>query len=208
MRAVRCRGARRRSVTAALVSALVSTAAQASSVVAPPVLPAPGTWLPTDRGMVRVLDKQKAASQVIALKVGQTATFETLSITLDACDAHAPSVPSDSAGRLTVTDQRQGEPGYQGWMFANEPWVAMLQSPVYGVRVIGCGTPSAAAVAAAMPPPAPTPTAVPAAPTAPAAPAPGPRPPSDLSAPPGTPLGTDNDAVPPPPAPDGAGDNQ
>ena len=179
-------------VVMAATAALASGGqAMASSILASPVLPAPGTWIPTAGGTVRVLDKQKAASQVMVLKVGETARFETLSVTLEACDAHAPSVPADAAGRVTVADSRDGEPGYQGWMFANEPWVAMLQSPVYGVRVVGCDRPTPEAVAAATPAPLPPPT-TPVAPVSAfpsdASPSEASPPPSDLQAPPGQPL--------------------
>ncbi len=179
-------------IIAASLLLAVPVGARASSTVAPPVLPAPDTWIPTAGGTVRVLDKQKADSRAIPLKVGGTATFETLSITLRACDAHAPDVPQDSAAHLTVTDSRAGEPGFQGWMFASEPFAAMLQSPVYGLRVIGCDPPTPAAVAAAMPaPPVANPdegtagAAPPAATAAPGAPQPADvPPPTDMPPPP------------------------
>ena len=186
-----------RSVAPAALLLAMSGPALASTILAAPVLPPPATWIPTAGGTIRVLDKQKAASQVMVLKVGETAHFETLSVTLDACDAHAPSVPADAAGRVTIADSRTGEPGYRGWMFRNEPWVAMLQSPVYGVRVVGCDKPTAEVVAAAMPPPPPPPPPPTTAPSTTSPPPAAPAPPTDLQAPPGQPLG-DPDAVPPP----------
>ena len=146
----------------AFPSTLACSPANAATPLASPSLPAADTWVPTGGGSLRVLDKQKAQSQVLDLKVGQTAQFETLSITLRACVVHPPMVPPDAAGFVVVTDSRDGEPGFHGWMLSGEPGVATLESPVYGVRVSGCAPPTDAAVAAAMPQAAP-----PAEPTAP-----------------------------------------
>ena len=107
--------------------------------------------MPTGGGTVRVLDKQKAQSRELDLAVGQTVQFETLQIPLRACMVHPPLLPPDEAGFLQVTDSRESEPGFQGWMLSHEPAVAMMESPVYGVRVTGCRKPTDAAVAAAMP---------------------------------------------------------
>ena len=155
----------------ALALAIVLTAklfsvatAQAAEPVAPPDLPPADTWVPTGGGQIRVLDKQKAQSHLIALKTGQTATFETLSLTMLACDIHPPSIPGNEAGFLQITDSRAGEPGFHGWMIARQPGLATLQSPVYGVRIVGCEKPTEAAIEAALPPKPPPPSSPPPSP--------------------------------------------
>ena len=174
---------------AALPIILLSAGAAAAETVAPPDLPPGDTWVRTDGGTIRVLDKQKAQSHVLALNNGQTATFESLSITLVACVARPPELPPNAAGFVQITDNRAGEPGFHGWMLAGQPGLASLQSPVYSVRVVACLKPTDAQIAAAIPPkpPAPPPQAeVPSI----AAPQPSPVPPrpaagSDLNPPPG-----------------------
>lgn len=200
------RHARRRwrlrcAVAAAL--GVVAAEARASETVTPPPVPPAGIWIPTAGGEIRVLDKQKAESRVIPLKLGATATFETLSITLRACMVHAPGVPPDQAGFVEIVDRRAGEPGFKGWMLAHEPGLAMLESPVYAVRVGGCETATDAAIAAALPPPPPpeaAPASTDATPTdaAPQAAAPD----QALSAPPAPDLEPGGNATPPPAAGD------
>ncbi len=160
-----------RSVTALLCgAAIAASAARAAEPLAAPNLPAADTWVPTGGGAIRVLDKQKAQSQLLQVKLGQTVRFETLSITLRACMVHPPVLPPDEAGFLEVTDSREGEPGFHGWMLSHESGLAMLESPVYGVRVTGCDTPTDEAIAAAMPQAASAPALNPAPPAPGAAP--------------------------------------
>ena len=133
-------------------TSLAAAATRAAEPVALPNLPPAQTWIATSGGQIRVLDKQKAQSHLLALKSGQTATFESLSLTLLACVVHPPSVAGDAAGFLQITDSREGEPGFRGWMLSHQPGLATLQSPVYGVRVVGCEKPTQVAIDAAVPP--------------------------------------------------------
>lgn len=196
---------------AALLAA--ATAAWAAETLAPPNLPSPDTWVPTAGGQIRILDKQKAQSRLLALKVGETVHVETLSITLRACMVRPPVLPPDAAGFLEISDSREGEPGFHGWMLAHEPGVAMLESPVYGIRVAGCEKPTDAAIAAAMPPPPapktdaaspPDATTRGGAPAAGGTPGGAPHAPPAPSVEPPMPSGQDlggGDEAPPPPAP-------
>ncbi len=173
--------------------ALVAGPAAAAAIVAPPDLPSADTWVRTDGGSIRVLDKQKAQSQLLTLKIGETTTFESLSLTLLACVVRPPDLPQNAAGFLQITDNRPGEPGFRGWMLSGQPGLVSLESPVYGVRVAGCVKPTDAQLAAAVPPkPATPPPTPPAAATAASPPPPAGlpsviRPPSgsDLNPPPG-----------------------
>ncbi len=164
---------------AAVAAILAPAFSLASEPLVSPDLPPADTWVQTSGGQVRVLDKQKAQSHLVVLKSGQTVTFETLSLTLLACVVHPPDLVGNAAGFLQITDSRNGEPGFRGWMLARQPGLATLQSPVYDVRVVGCETPTAEQIAASLPPKLPS-TPVP----APAVSIP-PTPDTDLNPPPG-----------------------
>lgn len=102
----------------------------------------PGAPLPdwVARGAVEleVLDKVDAVSREYTVRVGQSVQVGSLTLALQACEVRPPDRPADSAAYLTITDSHPDEPGFRGWMLANEPWVAMLQSPLYDVRVLRC----------------------------------------------------------------------
>lgn len=95
-------------------------------------------WVPQSAAVLRVLDKVDAVKQELTVKVGQTVAFQSLSIKVQACVVRPPDQPADAAAFLVIVDGHKDEPGFQGWSLANEPWVSMLQNPVYGVRVVGC----------------------------------------------------------------------
>ncbi len=98
----------------------------------------PPLWLPRDTAMLQVLDKINARSLDLAVKVGETIPFEHLAITLRACFVRPSTLPADAAANLQIVDSRPDAPGFKGWMFAAEPSLAMLQHPLYDVRVLGC----------------------------------------------------------------------
>ena len=108
----------------------------------PPAAPQPMrlTWLPEAGATLQVLDKVNALSSTLTIKVGQQAQVGSLNIQVQACDVHPPDQPRDSAAYLTITDSHPDEPGFHGWMLANDPSLSMLQHPLYDVRVIGCQT--------------------------------------------------------------------
>ncbi len=129
----------------------------AAEVVAPPVLPDPGTWLPRPVAELRVLDKVGAGATPMVLSVGQAAPFHSLTVTLRACAVRPPELPPDSAAFLDITDSHEGQPGFHGWMFSGEPQIAMLENPLYDVHLMSCRAEPAApptAGAPAAPPPA------------------------------------------------------
>jgi hypothetical protein len=105
-----------------------------------PPRPVPFTWVPQGTALLQVLDKVNAQNAVLTVKVGQQATFGSLSIEVAACSVHPPDQPPDSAAYLAITDSHADAPGFRGWMLANNPSVSMLQHPIYDVRVVGCRT--------------------------------------------------------------------
>ncbi len=102
-----------------------------------PAAPAP-LWLPRETALLQVLDKINARSLDLAVKVGETVPFEHLAITVRACFVRPPTLAEDAAADLRIVDSRPDAPGFAGWMFAAEPSLAMLQHPLYDVRVRGC----------------------------------------------------------------------
>jgi hypothetical protein len=103
-----------------------------------PAPPPPNTWLPQGGAIVQVLDKVNAANTTLHVKVGESATYGSLHIQVLGCAIRPPSMARDAAALLVIKDSTPDQPGFQGWMLQNEPFLSMLQSPSYDVRVEGC----------------------------------------------------------------------
>jgi len=114
---------------------------------APPAQTAPDTqepmqltWVPQTKALLQVLDKVNAQNATLTVKVGDAAQYGSLTIQVQACDAHPPNQVQDSAAYLNITDSHVDTPAFHGWMLANDPSLSMLQNPIYDVRVVGCQT--------------------------------------------------------------------
>lgn len=105
-----------------------------------PAQPAPPDWIPGEVAVLQVLNKVDAVSQEYTVPVGQSVTVGSLMIAVERCVMHPSDQPADAAAYLTITDAHPDDPGFKGWMLAAEPWVAMLQSPLYDVRILRCHT--------------------------------------------------------------------
>ncbi len=110
----------------------------AAETVQPPTISPPDTWVPRQAGTLRVLNKLDSTITTLTFKLGETKTLQTLSITLKACAVRPQDLPKDATAQLSVTDSREGAPGFQGWILANEPAAAMLEHPVYDIQLAGC----------------------------------------------------------------------
>jgi hypothetical protein len=99
----------------------------------------PNQWLPGGNARIQALDKVNAQTTTLNVKIGQPATFGSLTINVKACVVRPPDQPADAAAYLDVTDSHADSPGFNGWMLANEPSVSMMQNPIYDLRVAGCG---------------------------------------------------------------------
>jgi hypothetical protein len=108
--------------------------------VAPPpaFVERPNVWLPAGTVRLQALDKVNAQAVALTIKVGQSATFGSLTITAKACVTRPADQPADAAAFLDVTDSRPDSPGFDGWMLQAEPSVSMMQHPIYDLRVAGC----------------------------------------------------------------------
>jgi hypothetical protein len=90
---------------------------------------------------LQALDKVTARITLVKARLNQPVTFGTLRVIVRACNARPPAEVPDAAAYVQVDDTRNdagGKPVFQGWMFANAPGVAMLEHPVYDLRVIAC----------------------------------------------------------------------
>lgn len=87
------------------------------------------------------LDKITARISTINVAVGQTVSFGSLQITLEACDKHPPEETPESAAFLQVVEQKPGEAPvtrFSGWMFASSPALSAMEHPVYDLWVLDC----------------------------------------------------------------------
>ena len=124
-----------------------SDAAAPETTMTPPAAgaqPAPQTvllspdWQPRGIASLQALDKHDVRVVRIEVPVGQSGHFGALTIAVRACLARPPDQATDAAALLQVSDARPGGPGFSGWMFAAEPALAVLENPIYDVRVLAC----------------------------------------------------------------------
>ena len=115
-----------------------STQAPDSNKPAASPIARPNTWLPARVVKLKALDKVNAQAAALTIKVGQSATFGSLTITAKACLTRPADQPADAAAYLAVVDGHPDSPGFDGWMLADEPSVSMMEHPIYDLRVIGC----------------------------------------------------------------------
>ena len=73
-----------------------------------------------------------------SVKVGETASFGALRITLRACAVRGPNQPADQAAFLDITDVRHKDFAFHSWMLLSAPAVAVVEHPVYDVKLVGC----------------------------------------------------------------------
>ena len=98
----------------------------------------PNVWVPAGAAKIQALDKVNAQASDLTIKVGQSATFGSLTITVKACMIRPADQPADATAYLDVTDSHPDSPGFDGWMLEAEPAVSMMQNPIYDLRVTGC----------------------------------------------------------------------
>jgi hypothetical protein len=95
-------------------------------------------WVPKTTAELILLDKIRAQPQPLQVKVGGSATFETLTIQVRSCVVRPPDQPADSAAFVEVTDSRGKSDVFKGWVLANTPAVSQVEHPVYDLRLVAC----------------------------------------------------------------------
>lgn len=112
---------------------------QAAAPAPPPAtVERPNLWLPAGAAKLQALDKVNAQSSELTVKVGQSATFGSLTVTVKSCMIRPPDQPADAAAYLDITDSHPDSPSFDGWLLQDEPSVSMMQHPIYDIRVTGC----------------------------------------------------------------------
>ncbi|WP_455372448.1 DUF2155 domain-containing protein [Limibacillus halophilus] len=94
---------------------------------------------------LQALDKVTARVSVLEVQVGESVTYGSLKITLEACRKTPPTEEPESAAFLQIDDDppdAEARQVYSGWMFASSPGLAALEHPVYDVWLLDCSTPS------------------------------------------------------------------
>lgn len=89
-------------------------------------------------GVLRLLDRVSGQLRDMALENGQTATEGHLSVTLGECRFPTDNPASDAFAFVTITDDRQSEPLFRGWMVASSPALNALDHPRYDIWVMRC----------------------------------------------------------------------
>ncbi|WP_237182889.1 DUF2155 domain-containing protein [Roseomonas marmotae] len=127
----------------ALLAALAFAAPLSTLAPRPALAQMDAGWDRKQEAELQALDKVTARITLLQARLNQPITFGTLRITVKACNARPPEEVPDAAAWLQVEDLRDtgntaGRIVFQGWMFANAPGVAMLEHPVYDLRVLSC----------------------------------------------------------------------
>ena len=193
-------------VAASLLLVPSSALVMAAEPVTPPAMYPPESWEGRSAAVVRVLDKLDAHVETLTIPAGGSGSYKSLGVAVRSCLQHPPGLAPDSAALLSVQDSNAA-PVFSGWMFSAEPFIAVFESPVYGVQLVSCGGSDVAPAAPPLLPPLPAATAAPdpnAAPDEAAPPAAdGPDPVYPSGAPDPTPSGppVPGDGPPPPDRP-------
>ncbi len=85
-----------------------------------------------------MLDKVRAQPSPLTIRVGQSAPWGSMTITVRGCVTRPPDQPQDSAAFLEVTDGRAAGATFRGWMLASAPALSQLEHPLYDLRVTSC----------------------------------------------------------------------
>jgi len=96
------------------------------------------SWVSRGSSELRALDKVNARTKTLVVPVGQQAHFGSLTITVQGCYVRPADAVPDAAAFLEITDAHQVGAGFDGWMFAAEPALGVLENPVYDIRLAAC----------------------------------------------------------------------
>ncbi|WP_340108591.1 DUF2155 domain-containing protein [Pikeienuella sp. HZG-20] len=100
-------------------------------------------WRSEERpvAILRGLDKIAGRVADIRVKVGETATYERLHITVEECRVPPAGEVPDAFVFLKVVDGNEGvEPVFSGWMFASSPALSAMDHQRYDLWVLSCAT--------------------------------------------------------------------
>ncbi len=89
---------------------------------------------------LRALDTLTGAVRDLTMTVGETLTYERLTITLQECRYPKDNPNGDAFALLTIQDIREDTPRFDAWMIASSPALSALEHPRYDVWLLKCNT--------------------------------------------------------------------
>lgn len=145
---------------AILLAALAAVPATAQDIEWQPLGEGPIEWQPLGQGqaqpgapgprqpgpavstgteaVLRGLDKVSGAVRDLTVGVGQTVMLGRVEIALAACRFPTENPSSDAYGYLTITDTRESQRVFEGWMVASSPALNALDHARYDVWIVSC----------------------------------------------------------------------
>jgi hypothetical protein len=84
------------------------------------------------------LDKVTARVSALTGRVGQSVSFGSLTVAVRSCIVRGPDQPADQAAYLDITDSRDPNLNFHGWMLLSSPGLSMLEHPIYDIRLAAC----------------------------------------------------------------------
>jgi hypothetical protein len=90
---------------------------------------------------LRTLDTLTGVVKDLTIKVGQTLTYERLTITVKGCRYPKDNPNSDAFAYLIIQDIRESKPRFDAWMIASSPALSALEHPRYDVWLLRCKIP-------------------------------------------------------------------
>lgn len=113
------------------------------------------TSQPRAGALLRGLDKMTGRASDIPVMVGESVQYERLTIALDACRVPQEGETQDAYAFMQITDSREDEPRFSGWMIASSPALIAMDHPRYDIWVSDCldeaGNPDSASEAVDVP---------------------------------------------------------
>lgn len=88
--------------------------------------------------VLRGLDKVTGISTDIDISRGESKTFGRLTVSLDDCRYPSENPSANAYAHLTIVDQTQNAPVFNGWMIAASPALSALDHARYDVWVLRC----------------------------------------------------------------------
>jgi hypothetical protein len=89
---------------------------------------------------LRGLDTLNGETRDMTLAPGETARFGQLEIVVETCRVPREAPGTDAYAFLRITDLRESQPRFSGWMFASSPALSALDHPRYDVWVLSCSS--------------------------------------------------------------------
>jgi len=87
---------------------------------------------------LRTLDTLTGVVKDLIINIGQTQTYERLTITVQDCRYPKDNPNSDAYALLTIRDIREETPRFDAWMIASSPALSALDHPRYDVWLLRC----------------------------------------------------------------------